>query len=427
MSNTFSHLARQGALLALLCSTMSCIACDSKPPPPKPKPGIDAGAIVDDVADKKAEQEARFQELLKAVHEKIARNEDLNEREYELLVLNLKSCSVDGARGYVDSKCEAFNTLKSARAKPNRSVPNQPDMWKLIASKSLANESEAVRIYATQLTNTSYASGKDSYGSLLERSSVETSPVVLQALVRAMRMHVGKDPEVAERLLKLSTHPDDALRESVMIGLTSAWASGSKGTLERAMEMIEKDSSEQVRKTGCSSLGSRADDRAMPLLEAYTAWPAKDEAIYGDCLRGLLGMWSSPVPHKRPSQAAYDLSLERFSATPRDEKHPSWLAISEFSWSTKPKLVERAPWIDAKRVEALVIDLIQDKNVNWLGRNAAITSLVQLGTTAEQLKAIRDKAYKNIPTTGTSPDKYVLNKLNEQIERKLEREDKKSK
>ncbi len=408
--------ARHTCLLGMLLCTLG--ACDSKKNEP-PEPQLDAGMqdASNDSKDAQAEKEARFAKLLAAAQEKLARGEDLNERDHELLLLDLKSCSVDGVRGYVDVKCQAFQTLKSARSKPNKSVPNMASMWRTLSEKHLTHESEAVRIYSTQILTASHAAGKNSYEPLLELSKSEESASVQLALVRALRTHIGRDPRVAEHLLTLSKKPDEALRESVLIGLTSLWAVGSKGTLERALEMVEKDPSMKVRKAGCANLGARADDRVMPLLERYTAWPPPEEDLYGDCLRGLLGMWSAPVPHKRPSQKAYELSIERFSAKPRTEKHPSWMAIAGFSWASKPKLLERAPWIDVEKVRGLLVELIEDHNVNWLGRNAAITALVQVGTTSKELAAVKKRSYRNTQPTGSSPDKYVLNKLDEQIER----------
>ncbi len=371
-------------------------------------------------AEKEAEAKAKRQKLQAEMFErakvKLQKGEDLNEKEYEVMVLSLETCEVDKKRGYVDSDCDAFSLLKKARAQRNKSVPDQPQMWRLIAQRNLSHESPAVRIYSAQLLASTFASKKESYDILLDASRKEESPLVLLAIVRGLRMQTGKDSEVAERLIELSNHESSELREGVLIGLTSLWAVGSKDTLERALEMIKTDPSMDVRKVGCSNLGSRADERALPLLEEYTAWPPKEEELYNDCFRGLVAMWSAPVPHKQPSQKAYELTMKLLSAKPRTEKSPSWMAFSNLAWANKPELLKRAPYIDIKELRAVMLDIVADKDYSWLGRNAAISVLLRLEVTAKELESVRKSAYSKEPE-GTSPDKYVRKKLDEEIAR----------
>ena len=368
-------------------------------------------------AEKEAEAQKQRAKLLEQAREKLQQGRDLNEKDYEVIVLSLETCSVDEKRGYIENGCEAFETLKMARARRNSTVPNQPEMWRLIADRNLSHPSPPVRIYSAQLLTSALGVKRDMYKRLLEASRGEQSPAVLQALVRGLRMHVGKDPEIATRLLELSKHEDEHVRDAVIVGLTSLWASGSEGTLERAMEMVREDPSMAVRKTGCANLGSRADDRALPLLEEYTAWPPVDKDLYNDCFRGLVSMWSSPVPHKQPSQKAYELTMARLSETPRSDERPAWMAFSNLAWANKKELLSRAPYIDIEKLRKLLEEIISDKQANWLGRNSAITALLQLGATREDIERIKKRAYDPKEIDKGSPDSYVLNKLDKEIER----------
>ena len=369
-----------------------------------------------EAAKQEAEQKQRA-ELLEKAREKLQQGKDLNEKDYEVIVLSLESCPVDERRGYIENTCDVFETLKTARARRNSTVPDQPEMWRLIADRNLSHPSAPVRIYSAQLLTSAFGVERDMYKRLLEASRQEDSPAVLQAFIRGLRMHVGKDPEIASRLIELSKHEDEHVREAVIVGLTSLWASGSQGTLERALEMVREDPSMTVRKTGCANLGSRADDRALPLLEEYTAWPPVEKELYNDCFRGLVSMWSAPVPHKRPSQKAYELTMARLQETPRSEERPAWMAFSNLAWANKKGLLERAPYIKVEELRKLLEEIISDRQANWLGRNSAITALLQLGATREDLETIKKRAYDAKTIEKGSPDGYVLNKLDKEIER----------
>ena len=360
-----------------------------------------------------AEREARRAAERAVTFERIERGQSLIERDYELLVLDLASCEIDRERAYLKQDCEALMRLNSQRARRNETIPDPLQMWHLISQRALKEPSPAVRLYATQLLSATARDTPEAANALLKSLAEERSPEVLRALIRGVRQHASTNPDVATRLLELSAHEDEGVREDALIGLTSVWAAGSQGTLERALEMVERDPSERVRQVGCEALGNRADERALPLLKRFTAWPPEDKAIYAACLQGLIGMWSAPSPHKSPSKAAYELTVERLSETPRDAERPAWTALSRLNWASHPELLKRAPFINLELLRSVLTAIVADERVNWLGRNSAITVLVNLGATARDLELVRDRAYAKIDDA--SSDRYVLNKLNEQI------------
>lgn len=339
----------------------------------------------------------------------------LNEKQYEALMLGLKDCEVDQKRGYIDSKCEAYKTLKKARANRTDTIKNISGMWSGLGQKHIGHESEAVRIYAAQLMGSLFGANKDAQSKILDAARKEESPAVLMAMVRTVRSSAGKNPEVAKLLMELSKHENEHVREAVIVGLTSSWSEGAEGTLERAIEMVEGDESMDVRKAGCSNLGQRADEKALPTLKKYTAWPPKEKELYSDCFRGLVGMWSSPVPHKNPNEGAYTYTLELLKEKPRSKERPAWTAMSSLGWASKDKFQSAAPWFKKDELLGVLADLISDKDFYWLGRNSAIDSYIRLGANKEDLVKIRETAYKDVKADDSGVDKFVVKKLEEKV------------
>ena len=107
-------------------------ACKSKTATEPDKSGGDSSGSVtsEQSAAKEAEDAAKLLAKVRADAAKtIEEGRDLNEKQYESLLLGLADCTVNEKTGYVDPKCEAHKLLKTARSRRNRSVPNLNMMW----------------------------------------------------------------------------------------------------------------------------------------------------------------------------------------------------------------------------------------------------------------------------------------------------------
>lgn len=413
-------------IVCVVCVSLLLGACESKT---ATEPGRPGGAVTGSKANKQdaAEQVEEAAKLLAKVRADAAKTledgRDLNEKQYESLLLGLADCTVNQKTGYVDPKCEAHKLLKTARSRRNRSVPNLSMMWADFALRHLSHESAPVRIYAAQLAGSIFAATPASQEKVLSVARAEQNPTVLLAMIRSVRNATGKNPEVAKLMLEMSRHEDERVREAVITAMTSAWAIGGEGTMARALEMIESDTSMRVRKIGCANLGARADDAALDLLVKYTEYPAPVPGLYADCMRGLVGMWLSAVPHKRPSQRAYERTIAIYSKKPRSKDEPAWGAISGLQWANNAKFRERATWFDAEGFDKMLVDIISDRDFSWLGRNSALSIYGRQGATAADLITIRNDAYKGIEAKSEGEDAYIVRNLIERIDKLEEMEE----
>lgn len=413
-------------IVCVVCAALVFGACKSKTATEPDKSGGDSSGSVtsEQSAAEEAEDAAKLLAKVRADAAKtIEEGRDLNEKQYESLLLGLADCTVNEKTGYVDPKCEAHKLLKTARSRRNRSVPNLNMMWADFALRHLGHESAPVRIYSAQLAGSIFAATPESQEKVLTAARAEKDSAVLLAMIRSVRNATGKNPEVAKLMVEMSRHEDERVRKAVITAMTSAWAIGGEGTMERALEMIESDTSMEVRKVGCANLGARADDAALELLFKYTEYPSPVPGLYSDCMRGLVGMWLSAVPHKRPSQRAYERTIAIYSKKPRSKDEPAWGAISGLQWANNAKFRERATWFDAEGFDKLLVDLISDRGFTWLGRNSALSIYGRQGATAADLIAIRNGAYKGVEAQSEGEDAYIVRNLIERID-ELERMEK---
>lgn len=408
----------------LTVSLLGAVACDNKkdsgeaaeadaPEGGEAKDGDKEGAgKAPEIAKEAGEELSGVAEQAKSLLEE---GKPLNPKQYEALMLAIADCEVDDKRGYIDSKCEAFKVLRKARSNRTDTIKNITGMWSDLGQKHIGHESPAVRIYSAQLMGSLFGASADSQKLIIDAARKEKSPAVLMAMIRTVRSSAGKNPDITQLLLDMSRHDNEHVRKTVIVGLTSSWAAGTEKTLERAIEMIDGDASMDVRKAGCSNLGRRADEKALPTLEKYTAWPAKEAKLYNDCFRGLVDMWSSAVPQKKPSEKAYKLTVKLLSETPRSKERPAWTAMSSLGWASKEKFQEAAPWYDNKKMLKLLNEIIADKEYYWLGRNAAIDSYIRLGAEKKDIEALLKKSYKGVTQESKGVDKFVVKKLEEKI------------
>lgn len=330
----------------------------------------------------------------------------LTEAQFETLLLGLKDCEVKDSG--IDRKCEAYKAYREGRKNRGTLVKDWGGMLSGMGRKHIKNTAPAVRIQAANLMGSIFGSSKESQAAIITAAKSEAHPRVLKAMLRSISSSIAKNDDVRTLMLDKANHPDQKVRMEVVGSLTSSWARGTEGTLEKAMEMVEKDAAPEVRQYACRRLGERADARALPLLKKLTA-TATDEKLYSACVRGVIAMWSSPVPHKAPSEDAFKHTLALFKKTPRSKSHPPWTSISAVEWAAKKRFQDAAPWYKNAELVAVLMDVVKDRNANWLARTGGVDALKRLGATPAQFSALA-KSYADAAGK-PSTDKHVLDKI----------------
>ncbi len=345
---------------------------------------------------------------LKATAEGMAKEgASLTLDQYEALLVGLSACQVDD-RG-IDRKCEAW-------AKYNEARKNRRDLIKAaggglsnLGKKHISHESPAVRLQAATLMGSLFGASQESQQAIVDAAKKETVPGVLKAMLRTVSSSISKNPAVLALMMQYTSHENAQVRKEVVSALTSSWSKGTEGTLEKAMQMVEKDADEDVRRYGCSRLGARGDERALPLLEKLTADASKDPRLYADCMRGLIGMWSSPIVHDAPSKKAYELTLKRLKQTPRSEHMPAWASLSSMMWAKNDKFQQRADWFKKDELLTALSEIVKDRGAYWMARTSAVDTMKELGADKPMLETL--KATYADAKDKPGQDKHVLDKI----------------
>lgn len=327
--------------------------------------------------------------------------------ELEKLLLAMNTCKVDDDG--IERECAANKAWREARKTRGTLAKDWGGMMSGLGQKHIKNESPAVRIQAASLMGSIFGATNESQQAIIDAAQAEKDPQVLKAMLRAVSSSIKKNDAVRQLVLAQAGHADDKVRMEVVGALTSSWARETEGTLEKALEMTEKDASAEVKQYACRRLGERADERALPLLEKLTADHKADPKLYAACVRGLIAMWSAPVPHKTPSQKAYEATLAILKKKPRDENLPPWTAISAVEWAAKERFQQAAPWFKKADLLGALSELVVDRQANWLARTGGVDAMQRLGAEPADFEKLK-KAYadaKDKPGT----DKHVLDKI----------------
>ncbi len=326
--------------------------------------------------------------------------------EYETFLLGLEACKV-GQYG-IDRKCEAWKAFDKARKHSRTLLKTAGGALASLGRKHIGHKSPAVRLQSSQLMSSIFGATDESQKVIIAAAKDEKDPMVLKQLIRTVASSIKKSDEVRKMLLASTQHKNLKVRIQVVSALTASWAAGTEGTLEAAIKMIEEDPKEEVRAYACKYIGARADERALPILKKYTKESKSNPKMYAACLRGLIGMWSSPIPHKTPSKKAYKLTLDRLKQKPRVKE--IWTVISGLDWAKKAEFQKQASWYKAEKVRKILKDIILDKKFYWLGRSGAASTFQKLGADKAALEAVKKKIGEP-----EGDDKHVIRKLDDLI------------
>jgi len=391
----------------LLLAPLGCGKKDDKKAEPKPadmnEMAPDPGMAATDAA-MKVEKKIDEIEALLADPKK-----ELDLATYKKLLLAHAACEIKNDE--IDWECPAVKTLNKAMS-GGRKMADFAGGGDTLGKELLGHESPAVRIKASGLMSSIFGTKGDSQNLIVEAAKNEKNVSVLRAFVRTVSNDGAKNPKVAEMLLALSTHESPVVRKSVVYALSSTWNREMKGCPEKLIEMAEKDADEEVRMAALEYAGHLGDEKFMPMFKKYTA--DANEKIRNAAMKGTVYMWYSYPFHENASQAAYKLTIAFLKKKPRTKDTPVWTIPGMFRSKNKDKFVEwqkKAPWFKQAELNAVLIDIIKDTNMNWLGRNGAIDSLVEGGATKADLEKVR-KSFTGEPK---GDDVHIVGNLDKAI------------
>lgn len=320
----------------------------------------------------------------------------------EKLVTDLASCELEGYQ--ITSTCPAMERLATELAAPS----GAHELTLALGGKLLAHRAPAVRLEAAAMLGTDRAS-RDA---IVDAARKEPDARVREAMIRMIAREGAKYPRVGAFLLESTQFPVAEVRAQALAALTLPASRALPGASDRVLAMAERDPDPALRRAACAAGGKLANAAWLPFYEQATA-RTDDAAFAGACLEGVLAMFHNPPAFDTANVEAYHLFLRRISAEPRSAESPPWQVMSAFCYYAREADLEKlaawkraATWFDPAEVKAALTGVIRDRATSWQARTAAVESMVGLGATREELRALGAR-YDNADTS----DRRVLAKL----------------
>ena len=360
------HRARAWMWLALAATTLVVAGCKKEAGQAdkealEQKVGGAAGKLVQKATDKV--DEAR----------KIATDDRraLGSAEYEELLLALKDCELD--RHGIDRKCEAYRAYRKARSR-NTMIKDLAGMISKLGLKYLTHESDAVRYESARMLKSFFGSGTESQEAVLKHAPDEKNPLVLARMISAVGSRAGKNPGIAEFVLKMADHESPVVRKEVITWLTSSGSRDVKGAVDKVIEKLEQDEDEDVRLAACRYAGKTGDERLIPIYRKMIVKPDKDPKMYSACMQGLAKMWNPFLSRDAKSEQAYKLFMAKMKSKPRTREHPPWIVMNDLGREPRGS----PTWYDRAAVVKLLTEIVLDDDAHWMARTGGTRALGKL-------------------------------------------------
>jgi hypothetical protein len=307
----------------------------------------------------------------------------------EKLIVDLESCGLEGYQ--ITSTCPAMIALT---AELSQRAPGTAELSVALGAKLLAERSPAVRVQAAAMLGHD-AGSRDT---IVDAARREVDPRVREAMIHTIGPDAARYPRVATFLLESTQHASSSVRARSLEALTLPANRTVPGGAERVLAMAERDPDPQLRREACSSGGKLGHAAFLPFYERITD-SAADPAMYAACMEGVVAMFHNAPAFDTSSEGAYRLFIRRVEAQPRTEQSPPWQVMSAFCYDSREADLERlaawrrqATWFDPNAVKTALTAVIADPAASWKARAAAVESMVGLGATKAELKALETTA-----------------------------------
>ncbi len=325
----------------------------------------------------------------------------------EKLVTDLESCDLEGYQ--IVSTCPAMEHLATELAEPS----GAHELSLALGGKLLGHRSPAVRLQAAAMLDPDRAS-RDA---IVDAARKEPDAHVREAMIRIIAADGAKYPRVGAFLLESTQFPVVDVRAQALAALTLPTSRSLPGAADRVLAMAERDPDPALRRAACAAGGKLGNPMFLPFYETATASTA-DPELYAACMEGVVAMFHNQPAFDTANEAAYHLFLQRLAAQPRTERSPPWQVMSAFCYYSHEADLDKlaawkrqATWFKPDEVKAVMTAVIADRATSWQARSAAIESLVGLGATKDELKAL-GVGYDR----GSRTDQFVLAKIDNALD-----------
>ncbi len=395
---------RRDLILSLLIACGLVLAGCKKEQPATPPDEKKAAPDEKKEEKKAADPNDPLSKIVKKVEEKVAGavgalakdGKALTQEEYEKLLLELSKCTFND--NGIDWQCEQYKAYRDARNR-NTALKDLAGMSSTLGLKHMKHESPAVRYTAAGLLRSFFGSKPETQDAVIAYAPEEKNPVVLAALLSAVGSSMGRNPKVAELVLKMADHEAEAVRIEAIGWMASSWGAKVAGAADKVIDKVQKDPSVKVQRVACENAGKLGDKRMLPIFKKLTQKPDENPDLYSSCMRGLMDMWNPFLSSEAPaSPEAYKLTMNRLRDKPRSKNRPPWIIMSSFGRTPKGE----TPWYKQAEVVKALADVALDGNAHWMARTAACRALgelkaeKELGTIKEKLAAKTDFDDKNV-------------------------------
>jgi hypothetical protein len=302
----------------------------------------------------------------------------------EKLVADLESCDLEGYQ--ITSTCLAMERLTTELAEPN----GAHELSLALGAKLLGHRAPAVRLEAATMLGTDRAS-RDA---IVDAARKEPDAHVREAMIRIIAAEGAKYPRVGAFLLESTQFPVADVRAQALAALTLPASRALPGAADRVLAMAERDPDPALRRAACAAGGKLGNPIFLPFYETATA-RTDDPELSAACMEGVVAMFHNQPAFDTANEDAYHLFLKRLAAQPRTEHSPPWQVMSAFCYYSHEADLDKlaawkrqATWFKPAEVKAVMTAVITDRATSWQARAAAIESMVGLGATKDELKAL---------------------------------------
>lgn len=307
----------------------------------------------------------------------------------EKLIVDLESCGLEGYQ--ITSTCPAMIALSAELA---QRPPGRAELSVALGTKLLAERAPAVRVQAAAMLGHD-ATSRDV---IVDAARREIDPRVREAMIHTIGPDAARHPRVAAFLLESTQHASVPVRARALAALTLPANRSVPGGAERVLAMAEREPDPQLRREACASGGKLGNDVFLPFYERITE-TVTDPELHAACMEGVVAMFHNAPAFDTSSEGAYRLFLRRIEAQPRTPHSPPWQVMSAFCYDSREADLERlamwrrqATWFNPTAVKTALSSVIADSTASWKARAGAVESMVGLGATKSELKALEVQA-----------------------------------
>jgi hypothetical protein len=319
----------------------------------------------------------------------------------EALLAKLHPCPLDAH--WPQTSCEPFKRWRQATAKASLDGKAKS---KQMALKYLASDKPAVQCVAASILAEAWE--PDMGDALIDAAQAQRDPAVAACIVRHGHTvwMTSSSAKTTAFLLSMTEHADERVRMRALdevLRSPSIFGKPFPDAVSVAGKRLEVDPALPVRAHICKQLFNPEDERAIAIMEKALKSPGVPPELAKACFEGIVSAWAQRPRRKKPSRAAYDLTLATLQRKPRAASielvdglggigsataEPG--GVEEETWSKEVK-----PWLDPTRIRAALEEFAADPAVGEEARYAALDSLDKLKAPASTFVRLRDLCKRN--------------------------------